>query len=53
MGLYGALIVRGPNEPELDAERVFVLDDIRLDKQGQVAPFGGIVEHHDRVEVHA
>ncbi len=47
MGLYGALIVRGPDEPQLDAERVFVLDDVRLDKQGQVAPFGGIVEHHD------
>jgi FtsP/CotA-like multicopper oxidase with cupredoxin domain len=47
MGLYGALIVRGPNEPQLDAERVFVLDDVRLDKQGQIAAFGSIVEHHD------
>ena len=47
MGLYGALIVRGPNEPQLDAERVLVFDDVRLDKQGQIAPFGGIVEHHD------
>lgn len=47
MGLYGALIVRGPDEPKLDVERVLVLDDVRLDKQGQIAPFGGIVEHHD------
>jgi FtsP/CotA-like multicopper oxidase with cupredoxin domain len=47
MGLYGPLIVRGPNEPQLDAERVFVLDDVRLDKHGQIAAFGGVVEHHD------
>src|SRR5688572_6796248 len=47
MGLYGALIVRGEGEPQLDAERVFVLDDVRLDKHGQVAAFGGVVEHHD------
>lgn len=30
-GLYGALVVRGENEPELDAERVLVLDDVALD----------------------
>ena len=47
MGLYGPLIVRGADEPRLDAERMLVLDDIRLDKQGQVAPFGSIVQHHD------
>ena len=46
-GLYGALIVRGPDEPVLDRERVLVLDDLRLDKSGQIAPFGGLVEHHD------
>lgn len=46
MGLYGALIVRG-DEPQLDGERVFVLDDVKLDKTGQIATFGGIVEHHD------
>src|SRR5919199_6340327 len=33
-GLYGALVVRGPNEPVLDAERVLVLDDLKLDKHG-------------------
>jgi len=34
MGLYGALIVRAEGEPQLDAERVLVLDDVRLDKSG-------------------
>lgn len=47
MGLYGPLIVRGADEPRLDAERVLVLDDVRLDREGQIAPFGGIVQHHD------
>ena len=47
MGLYGALIVRGPDEPKLDAERIFVLDDLRLDKQGEIEAFGGFVERHD------
>ena len=47
MGLYGALIVRGPEEPRLDVERILVLDDLRLDKAGNVATFGGLIEHHD------
>lgn len=47
MGLYGALIVRGPDEPSLDAERIFMLDDVKLDKTGQVAKFGGFIERHD------
>ena len=47
MGLYGALIVRGADEPQLDAERILVLDDVRLDKQGQIAKFGGLIERHD------
>ena len=46
-GLYGALIVRGPNEPELDAERVLVLDDVQLDREGQITPPGGLRERHD------
>jgi FtsP/CotA-like multicopper oxidase with cupredoxin domain len=46
-GLYGALIVRGPNEPTLDAERVLVLDDVKLDKKGQITPLGGLIERHD------
>ena len=40
-GLYGALIVRGPDEPRLDGERVLVLDDVTLDSAGQIAPPGG------------
>jgi FtsP/CotA-like multicopper oxidase with cupredoxin domain len=47
MGLYGALIVRGDDEPRLDAERVLMLDDLRLDKKGQIADFGGLIEMHD------
>ena len=45
-GLYGALIVRGPDEPTLDRERVLVLDDVKLDDEGQIAPFGDPHEHH-------
>jgi FtsP/CotA-like multicopper oxidase with cupredoxin domain len=47
MGLYGPLIVRSADEPRVDAERVLVLDDVRLDDQGQIAPLGGFVENHD------
>src|SRR5438105_8781848 len=47
MGLYGALIVRGTDEPELDAERVLVLDDVKLGKDGQIGTFGGLIERHD------
>src|SRR5919109_4765760 len=43
-GLYGALVVRGPNEPKLDAERVLHLDDLKLDPSGEPAPFG---DHHE------
>jgi FtsP/CotA-like multicopper oxidase with cupredoxin domain len=46
-GLYGALIVRAPDEPAFDAERIFVLDDVTLDGEGQVAPPGGQLERHD------
>jgi len=46
-GLYGALIVRGAGEPELDSERVLVLDDVALDRKGQVKPTGGWIEQHD------
>ncbi|HEX3157191.1 MAG TPA: multicopper oxidase family protein [Gemmatimonadaceae bacterium] len=46
-GLYGALVVRGPGEPELDAEHVLVLDDVALDRRGQIKPPGKWIEHHD------
>src|ERR687887_87465 len=45
-GMYGALIVRGPDEPTLDAERVLLLDDLKLDEAGGLAPFGDPHEHH-------
>src|SRR5918999_424298 len=46
-GLYGAIVVRGANEPELDAERVLVLDDVQLDRKGQIKPPGWWIERHD------
>jgi FtsP/CotA-like multicopper oxidase with cupredoxin domain len=46
-GLYGAIVVRGPDEPRLDAERLLVLDDVELDRRGQIAPPGGWRESHD------
>src|SRR5919198_894777 len=45
-GMYGALIVRGPDEPVLDGERVLHLDDLKLDEEGRLAPFGDPHEHH-------
>ncbi len=46
-GLYGAFVVRGENEPELDRERVLVLDDLTLSKRGGIARFGGFEQRHD------
>ena len=46
-GLYGAIVVRGPNEPTFDAERVLVLDDVELDRKGQIKPPGWWIEQHD------
>jgi FtsP/CotA-like multicopper oxidase with cupredoxin domain len=46
-GLYGAFIVRAENELTLDAEKILVLDDLTLDRDGRIAPFGGFRERHD------
>jgi FtsP/CotA-like multicopper oxidase with cupredoxin domain len=46
-GLYGAIVVRGPNEPQFDVERVLVLDDVALDRKGQIKPPGWWIEQHD------
>ena len=46
-GLYGTLVVRGEAEPVLDRERVLVLDDLRLDRRGRIAPPGGMLERHN------
>lgn len=45
-GLYGAVIIRGVDEPVLDRERVLVLDDVKLNRKGQFAKFGGWIEQH-------
>ncbi len=37
-GLYGLLRVRAKEEPAVNAERVFTLDDILLDEDGQIVP---------------
>ena len=34
-GLYGALVVLGPDEPTFDADRMLVLDDVKLDRKEQ------------------
>jgi FtsP/CotA-like multicopper oxidase with cupredoxin domain len=46
-GLYGAIIVRAADEPLLDRERVFVLRDVMLDADGQVAPHGDGAERRN------
>jgi FtsP/CotA-like multicopper oxidase with cupredoxin domain len=46
-GLYGAFVVRGPEEPTLDGERVLLLDDLKLDPSGELAPFGDEHELHE------
>lgn len=46
-GLYGAIVVRGPDEPQLDIERVLVLDDVQLDRHGQIKPPGWWIESHN------
>jgi FtsP/CotA-like multicopper oxidase with cupredoxin domain len=46
-GLYGAFIVRGDDEPSVDNERVLVLDDVKLNRKGEMASFGGVIERHN------
>ena len=43
-GLYGAIVVRGPMEPTLSAERVAILDDVYLDSDGIPMPQGSADE---------
>ena len=42
--LYGAIIVRGPDEPTLDDERVLMLDELKLNRRGRLARSGGLME---------
>ena len=46
-GLYGPLVVRGPGEPTLDGDRVLMLDDLKLDADGRLSPFGDDHELHE------
>src|SRR5690242_15126823 len=54
-GLYGALIVRAADadaageadELALDGEQLLVFDDLRVDKSGQIAKFGGLKDRHN------
>lgn len=39
-GLYAPLLVLDPKEPKVDCDAVLVLDDVLLDDDGQLAPFG-------------
>ncbi len=41
-GLYGALVVRGHDEPHLDGERVLVLDHLKLDRKGTSPASGAL-----------
>ena len=46
-GLYGALIVRAADELALDDEQILVFEDLRVDKTGQIAKFGGLMDRHN------
>jgi len=46
-GLYGALVVRSPEEPTFDHERVLVFDDVELAGDGQIRAPGAWIESHD------
>ncbi len=46
-GLYGPLIVGAADELTLDGEKILVLDDLRVDKTGQIAKFGGLMGRHN------
>ncbi|MCC6995168.1 MAG: multicopper oxidase family protein [Deltaproteobacteria bacterium] len=47
-GLYGALVVLGPDEPVFDADRLLVLDDLKLDRRGRIAKTALFDRHSGR-----
>ncbi len=47
-GLYGAIVVLGPDEPAYDADRVMVLDDVKLDRKGRIASTALFDRHSGR-----
>ena len=36
-GLYGAIVVRNPDDPPVDGERVLLFDDLKMNRRGQIA----------------
>ena len=46
-GLYAALIVRAADELTFDDEKILVFDDLRVDRSGQIAKFGGLMDRHN------
>jgi FtsP/CotA-like multicopper oxidase with cupredoxin domain len=50
-GMYGALIVRDESDPVTDGERIFMIDDMKLDDKNNFTEPGGfikrVVETHD------
>lgn len=47
-GLYGALVVLDPQEPRFDAERLLVLDDVKVDGWGRIANTALLDRHTGR-----
>lgn len=47
-GLYGAIVVLGPEEPRFDADRLLVLDDVKIDRHGRIAPKAIFDRHSGR-----
>jgi FtsP/CotA-like multicopper oxidase with cupredoxin domain len=45
-GLYGAVVVRGPEAARFDAERVLVLDDLKLDWRGRRIAKTKLIDRH-------
>jgi FtsP/CotA-like multicopper oxidase with cupredoxin domain len=50
-GMYGALIVEDENDPQFDDDKVFVLDDMKLDESNEFTAAKGriskLIEKHD------
>ena len=39
--------MRAADELALDGEKILVFDDLRVDKSGQIAKFGGLKDRHN------
>ena len=43
-GMYGALIVRDEFDPAMDGERIFLIDDMKLDEENNFTKPGGFIQ---------